>query len=68
VALKFLQDIPELDTTDEVMDGLVMKFFIYLDICHGVTLNAKGFVMTKYENGTANSIEPGQTAQMCRLV
>ena len=23
VALKFLQDIPELDTTDEVMDGLV---------------------------------------------
>lgn len=23
VALKFLQDIPELDTTDEVMEGLV---------------------------------------------
>ena len=25
VALKFLQDIPELDTTDEVMDGLVSR-------------------------------------------
>ena len=27
VALKFLQDIPELDTTDEVMDGLVSVRF-----------------------------------------
>ena len=28
VALKFLQDIPELDTTDEVMDGLVRQLFL----------------------------------------